>query len=162
MKSEGNLRENANGRFQRIMVGFIITLAVIVVGGLIYIYVRSPKTAELGSSMYFITADVYQKSEEVIELLENREYASIRENYCNKELAARMTDSALSDALNSLGDNWGCRTEIESKEGFEVEQNKAVYAMTRYKITYENVELDYTIMFDRNMKLAGLSIEPQK
>ena len=72
-----------------------------------------------------------------------------------------MTDEALTEAVDSLGDNWGSRTEIKSKEGFEVNQSGEIYAMTRYKLTYENIELDYTIMFDTDMKLAGFSMEPQ-
>lgn len=161
MNNQNNMNKNVKSTFNRLMVGFIITLAVFVVGGMIYIYIRSPKTSELGSSKYFTTADVYAKSEEVIELFENRDYAELRDNYCNEEMAAKMTDEALTEAVDSLGDNWGSRTEIKSKEGFEVNQSGEIYAMTRYKLTYENIELDYTIMFDTDMKLAGFSMEPQ-
>ena len=161
MNNQNNMNKNVKGTFNRLMVGFIITLAVFVVGGMIYIYIRSPKTSELGSSKYFTTADVYAKSEEVIELFENRDYAELRDNYCNEEMAVKMTDEALTEAVDSLGDNWGSRTEIKSKEGFEVNQSGEIYAMTRYKLTYENIELAYTIMFDTDMKLAGFSMEPQ-
>ena len=75
MNNQNNMNKNVKSTFNRLMVGFIITLAVFVVGGMIYIYIRSPKTSELGSSKYFTTADVYAKSEEVIELFENRDYA---------------------------------------------------------------------------------------
>ena len=45
----------------------------------------------------------------------------------------------------------------------EVRQAVADHLNRRYgqKLTYENIELDYTIMFDTDMKLAGFSMEPQ-
>ena len=163
MDNQDNVKYNTKSTFHRLMVGLIITLAVLVIGGFVYIYIRSPKTSELGDSKYYNTVQVYEKSEEVIGLLENRDYAAIRANYCNEEMAAQMTDEALTEATDSLGDNnWGSRTEIESKEGYEVKESGEVYAITQYNVTYENIKITYTIMFDIDMKLAGFSMEPQK
>lgn len=161
MKNQSEINNNVKSTFNRLMVGFIITLAVFVVGGMIYIYIRSPKTSELGSSRYFTTADVYEKSLEVIELLEERDYASLRADYCNEEMLVKMTEGALSEAVDRLGSDWGSRTEIKSKEGVEVSKSGLIYAMTQYELIYENIELNYTIIFDTDMKLAGLSIEPR-
>ncbi len=163
MDNQDNIKYNTKSTFHKLMVGLIITLAVLVIGGFVYIYIRSPKTSELGNSNYYNTVQVYEKSEEVIGLLENRDYATIREKYCNEEMATQMTDEALTEATDSLGDNnWGSRTEIESKEGYEVKESGEVYAITQYKVTYENIKITYTIMFDMDMKLAGLSMEPLK
>ncbi len=161
MVNQENSKAKMKGATQRILIAFIITLAVVVLAGMVYIYIRTPKTSQLSESQYFDEDKVYEKSEKVIELFEGREYDVIREKYCNEELAAKMTDEALSEAMAGLGDDWGARVEIESAQGYEAKQSGKYYAMTQYDVAYENTKLEYTIMFDIDMKLAGISIEPQ-
>ena len=145
----------------RLLLGFIISLSIVIVGALIYLYIRTPKTSKLSESKNFAAEKVYEESETIISLFESADYAAIRENYCNEDMAVKMTDEALETAVTSLGDDWGARVEIESKEGFEAKQSNKYYAMTQYKVTYENTKLTYTIMLDTDMKLAGFSVEPQ-
>ena len=161
MTKQENVNKNTKSLMQRILVGFIISLSIIIVGAFIYLYIRTPKTSQLSESKVFVTEKVYEESEKIIDLFEVADYASLRQNYCNEEMAAKMTDEALEAAVASLGDDWGARVEIESKEGFEARQSGKYYAMTQYKITYENTKLTYTIMLDTDMKLAGFSVEPQ-
>ena len=73
-----------------------------------------------------------------------------------------MTDDVIAKAFDSFGGDLGERVEISSKEGFEVKQSDVYYAMTVYKVKYENNELTYTMMFDTDMKLAGFGAEPKK
>lgn len=161
MTKQENVNRNTKSMMQRILAGFIISLSVVIVGGLIYLYIRTPKTSKLSESKNFAAEKVYEESEAVISLFEAADYTAIRENYCNEDMAAKMMDEALETAVASLGDDWGARVEIESKEGFEAKQSNKYYAMTQYKVTYENTKLTYTIMFDMDMKLAGFSVEPQ-
>lgn len=161
MNNQEKLNGRMKGTMQKILVIFIITLSVVVVAGLVYIYVRSPRTSELGDSKLFAAEKVYEEAEAVIGLFEHQDFEQLREQYCNAEMAEKMTDEALSKAFESLGD-LGERVEITNKEGFEARQSKVYYAMTRYKIKYENVELTYTLMFDTDMKLAGFGAEPEK
>ena len=131
MVNQENSKAKMKGATQRILIAFIITLAVVVLAGMVYIYIRTPKTSQLSESQYFDEDKVYEKSEKVIELFEGREYDVIREKYCNEELAAKMTDEALSEAMAGLGDNWGARVEIESAQGYEAKQSGKYYAMTQ-------------------------------
>lgn len=162
MNNQENLQNRTKGMMQKLLVGFIITLAVVVLAGFVYIYIRSPKTSELAESKLFSADKVYEESEAVIGLFEEADFAGMREQYCNDEIAQKMTDEAMEAAYDSFGGDWGSRVEISSKEGFEAKQSGKYYAMTQYKVKYENTELTYTLMFDTDMKLAGFSVEPKK
>lgn len=54
MDNQDNIKYNTKSTFHKLMVGLIITLAVLVIGGFVYIYIRSPKTSELGNSLSLI------------------------------------------------------------------------------------------------------------
>lgn len=159
MDRKDSARQNRNSLFNRIMVGFIIALGVFVVGGLIFISVRRPKTSELASSAYFSEAKVYETAQEVITLLENGNFSELRTDYCDSEMAQQMTDEALAEAKAYVAENWGAFVETKSRQGYEVKEAGKYYAMVQIKSTYENTEAVYTIMFDVNMKLVGLTME---
>ena len=57
---------------------------------------------------------------------------------------------------------WRLTNESSNDIYWEVKESGEVYAITQYKVTYENIKITYTIMFDMDMKLAGLSMEPLK
>lgn len=162
MVNQQKVNEKMKGTMHRILVIFIITFAVVIVGSFVFMYVRAPKTADLADSKLFVAEKVYEASEKVIELFENSQFDELREQYCNEELAGKMTDDVIAKAFDSFGGDLGARVEISSKEGFEVKQSDVYYAMTVYKVEYENNELTYTMMFDTDMKLAGFGAEPKK
>ena len=141
MTNQNKMDDKFKKTMQKILAAFIITLAVIVVGAFIYIYIRSPKTTNLADSTLFTEEEVYSKSEEIIGL---------------------MTDEVLKNGMDSFGGSLGERIELTSKEGVEAKQSDGYYAMTRYKIKYENIELTYTIILDTDMKLTGFAAEPVK
>ncbi len=161
MNSQNKMDDKFKSTMKKILVAFIITLAVIIVGAFVYIYIRSPKTTNLADSTLFTEEEVYSKSEEIIGLFENGEYEGLRA-LCNTEMVDRMTDEVLKNGMDSFGGSLGERIEITSKEGVEAKQSGGFYAMTRYKIKYENIELTYTIILDTDMKLAGFAAEPVK
>ena len=161
MTSQKKMDDKFKNTMQKILVAFIITLAVIIVGVFVYIYIRSPKTTSLAESALFTEEDVYSKSEEIIGLFENEEYSKLRE-LGNAEMVDRMTDEVLKTGMDSFGGSLGEHTEIVSKEGVEAKQKDGYYAMTRYKVKYESIELTYTIILDTDMKLAGFAVEPEK
>lgn len=161
MNSQNKMDDKFKSTMQKILVAFIITLAVIIVGAFVYIYIRSPKTTNLADSTLFTEEEVYSKSEEIIGLFENGEYEGLRA-LCNIEMVDRMTDDVLKNGMDSFGGSLGVRIEVTSKEGVEAKQSDGYYAMTRYKIKYENIELTYTIILDTDMKLAGFAAEPVK
>ena len=47
MTNQNKMDDKFKKTMQKILVAFIITLAVIIVGAFIYIYIRSPKTTNL-------------------------------------------------------------------------------------------------------------------
>lgn len=161
MTNQNKMDDKFKSTMQKILVAFIITLAVIIVGAFVYIYIRSPKTTNLADSTLFTEEEVYSKSEEIIGLFENGEYDGLRA-LCNTEMVGRMTDDVLKNGMDSFGGSLGERIEVTSKEGVEAKQSDGYYAMTRYKIKYENIELTYTIILDTDMKLAGFAAEPVK
>ena len=62
----------------------------------------------------------------------------------------------IEDARGQVGSDWG---EVQSFGNFymsEIRQNGQRYAAVQVAVTYENVNVIYTITFDENMKLAGL------
>ena len=111
MTKQENVNRNTKSMMQRILAGFIISLSVVIVGGLIYLYIRTPKTSKLSESKNFAAEKVYEESEAVISLFEAADYTAIRENYCNEDMAAKMTDEALETAVASLGDDRGARVD---------------------------------------------------
>ena len=50
MTKQENVNRNTKSMIQRILAGFIISLSVVIVGGLIYLYIRTPKTSQLSES----------------------------------------------------------------------------------------------------------------
>lgn len=152
-------KANMKAAMRRLMVGFIISLGVLVVGTIIYIYAKAPKTSALADSEFFNEEKVYAEAQAVVDLITGDDFAAVREKYCNAEMAAKMTDSALEEAKDSVSENWGAYVENVSSEGYEVRQKGDTYAMVRLKTSYENVTVTYTIMFDIDMKLAGLAVE---
>ena len=162
MINQESVNQRMKATMKRMLTVFIIVLAVAVIGSFVYIYVRSPKVSELSESKVFAAEVVYAESAEVIALYEQEDYTGLREGYCSKEMAGKMTDEALKASRDGLGDNWGERVEITGKEGYEAKQGETCYAMTQYNITYDNISLTYTLMFDTDMKLAGFSVEPQE
>ena len=110
MTNQNKMDDKFKKTMQKILVAFIITLAVIIVGAFIYIYIRSPKTTNLADSTLFTEEEVYSKSEEIIGLFESGDNDGLRA-LCNTEMAGRMTDEVLKNGMDgfggSLGDSYG-------------------------------------------------------
>ena len=60
MTNQNKMDDKFKKTMQKILVAFIITLAVIVVGAFIYIYIRSPKTTN-PSSVVRIHIPIHRK-----------------------------------------------------------------------------------------------------
>lgn len=97
MTNQNKMDDKFKKTMQKILVAFIITLAVIIVGAFIYIYIRSPKTTNLADSTLFTEEEVYSKSEEIIGLFESGDNDGLRA-LCNTEMVGRMTDEVLKTA----------------------------------------------------------------
>ena len=89
MTNQNKMDDKFKKTMQKILVAFIITLAVIIVGAFIYIYIRSPKTTNLADSTLFTEEEVYSKSEEIIGLFESGDNDGLRA-LCNTEMVGRI------------------------------------------------------------------------
>ena len=131
---------------------FILGIVIVLFG---LIYWMSPKTTEIGSSGVFEKDAVESRTKWVIEKLDNNDFETLEAESIG-EMKKALNPEVIEDARGQVGSDWG---EVQSFGNFymsEIRQNGQRYAAVQVAVTYENVNVIYTITFDENMKLAGL------
>lgn len=108
----------------------------------------------LDQSTNFVQSEVISRVENVIVLIENKKYEEIQKN-CTNEMkeAFNNTKNNKIEFLGELGE----QINISNEKYYESNETGETLAMADLTIEYEKTSVDYTIAFDKDLKLAGLS-----
>lgn len=70
-----------------------------------------------------------------------------------------LTPEVWGEAKVQFSEDWGALEKLGKMHFSEAEQDGEPMACGQVKATYENVKVTYTLVFDRDMQLAGLYIQ---
>ena len=108
------------------------------------------------STNVYASKEVEEKTKEVIELVSNNDYQTLRDEYAVEEMKEVLNEEYMLEAKNMINDNWGELKKIGTVYAAEVAQNNVNYTVVQVNATYENLSIAYTITFDDELKLAGV------
>ena len=123
----------------------VVFLALIAIG----IYRALPKSVAIEDSTYFDKQTVTEAVERAIILLDDEEYAT-------QQMQSVLNQTTIDQARAQVTSDWGERQSIGTTYATEVIQNGEHYAIAQVTVSYENVNVVYTLTYDADMKLAGL------
>lgn len=143
-------RKSRNGR--------IISIAVVLFLVCLGVYWIMPKSFEMGASGVFEQAEVEAKAEQVIELLNEDDFEGLKEVSTGK-MQGFISTGEIESVRAEISKDWGeCVSIGEEAYTTEVKQKGKLMAAIQKIVSYENINVVYTISFDKEMKLAGLHI----
>ena len=93
--------------------------------------------------------------ERAIILLDDEEYAKLQED-ATQQMQSVLNQTTIDQARAQVTSDWGERQSIGTTYATEVIQNGEHYAIAQVTVSYENVNVVYTLTYDADMKLAGL------
>ena len=106
-------------------------------------------------STYFDKQTVTEAVERAIILLDDEEYAKLQED-ATQQMQSVLNQATIDQARAQVTSDWGERQSFGTTYATEVIQNDEHYAIAQVTVSYENVNVVYTLTYDADMKLAGL------
>lgn len=113
-----------------------------------------PKTKPLSESEFFSETEVETALIESIDLLDANDYPALKER-ASSQMEAVFTEETLQEAKAAISENFGKRTLVGTIYKQEVRQMGKIYAVCQVTVSYENINVVYTISFDPDMKISG-------
>lgn len=154
-----SIPEEEKKKFKRIQnlkvllpVGIVL---ILIVAGIIWVL---PKTKSLEESEIFSQTEVESVLIETIDLLDADDYPALQERAVSN-MATVFNEETMNEVKSALSDDFGKRILVSNVYTQEVKQMGKIYAVCQVTVSYENVNVVYTISFDTDMKLAGLYIK---
>ncbi len=132
-------------------------IAVVIVGVWMFSWMQKQNSG-LENSNVFSAEVVEAEMKHVIELLNKEDYDALQE-ISDNTMKEFLTPEVWGDAKMQFSENWGLLEKLGTMYLSEAEQDGIPMAIGQVKATYENVKVTYTIVFDKEMQLAGLYIK---
>lgn len=117
-----------------------------------------PKVRDIEKSKVFDAAQVRSLTEEVIELFSAEEYEALEAQAC-EELKKALEQTDFSTIRDYISPDWGELRIIGNIYAVEIHERNRVCATAQVNVSYENVNVTYTISFNRQMELYGFYIK---
>lgn len=114
-----------------------------------------PKNAKMGSSGDFEQTAVEEKTKEVIDLLNQDDFEGLKAQSTEKMQKA-IAGNAIVTVREEIGGDWGEFVSMGKIYSAEMRQREKHLAVTQTAVTYENLKVNYTISFDKELRIAGL------
>lgn len=149
--SSEDIRKYKKERLIKILLIIAACIAILCVA----VYCIMPKAKPLEKSDVFDKATVEQQISQVIELLNEEDYAMLR-NLSTDKVKPSMTSDVIESAKKNICEDWGEFLNIGTIYASEIKQSGNYYAVGQVSVSYENVSVTYTITFDKDMRIAGL------
>lgn len=149
--SPKELAERKRKRGFRI-AGIIVGILILLGAGIFWML---PKSYELEKSGIFQEAVVTERTEQVIALLDQGDYASL-EGYADETMKEIFQGDTIEAGKAALGGELGENQGYTSYYVAELRQMGKRYAIIQISVQYENRSVVYTISYDKDMKLVGL------
>ncbi len=130
-----------------------VVIAVILLIGIAYMLL--PRGIAMEDSKYFTQEQVESALKQTIEYLDEEDYDSLRANAID-QMQTYLNKETMEQLKAQLSDNWGERLQYGPVYAWEMVQGNTHYATAQVNVSYENINVTYTISFDVDMRLAGL------
>lgn len=128
---------------------------ILIVSGIVWML---PKTKTLEESEIFSRTEVEAALIETIDLLDAADYPALQERGTSN-MSAVFNEETMKEVKSAFSDDFGKRILVSNIYAQEVKQMGKIYAVCQVTVSYENVNVVYTISFDTDMKVAGLYIK---
>lgn len=138
---------------KRIKIVLLVLLILAIIAAIVF-WMLPKGTMEIKN---FDEAAVKERVELVIDLVDAGDYEKLGE-YSTKAMKEESVQTAIEQAKNAIGSNWGSRVSFGNMYQAEVSQMGVTYIAIQMNVAYENISVTYTITLDKDLKLAGLYI----
>ncbi len=151
-----NLPEQEQKKFRRTRMTCILSAALLLLVCLALVaWWLSPKYAEIGSDGRFQEQEITARLSEVVQMLNENDYASLREQ-CIPVMERVLTEETFKPIKEQISKDWGAFQSLGKPYMAEMTQQGKVFAVVQVSAIYENISVTFTITFDSDMRLAGL------
>ena len=116
-----------------------------------------PKERNIEDSKVFDAAQVQSRAEEVIALFSAEEYETL-EGYASEELREALARTSFSVIRGYIGEDWGELQSMGRIYMVEIRERNKAYAAVQVNVSYENVNVTFTLSFNRQMELYGFYV----
>lgn len=114
-----------------------------------------PKTKLLSDSRIFSEEPVQERAELILELFDQGDYAALQD-YQTEQMQELMVEETMEQIKTMyIGSDWGEMRNIGNVYSLELSQMGKKYAVVQMTVSYENVNVTYTMTFDEDLKLSG-------
>lgn len=131
----------------------VIILVLLLLGR--YVWWVIPKPEELTDNGKYSQEKVAAEVEKVIEMLNQDDYAALRE-MADDRMQSALNQETIGTAKDSICADWGQMQSIGYVYTGGIRQKGDLLIATQTNVAYENISVVYTISFDEDMRLSGL------
>ncbi len=131
----------------------IIVLALLL---LFLVYWFLPKSYPIGTSGAFDEKTVEQEVQKIIQLLDARDYPALRAASIPIMQKVLENEQQIEDVKENLSRDWGSFRSFGTMYMAEIKQRGQLIAYCEVTASYENTNVTYTLLFDKELRLAGL------
>lgn len=149
--TEADKKKAANGRRVKKLFAAVVTVAAIAA----VIYWAVPKQKELKEGGLFSPGEIKAKTETVIKLIEEEDYEALKE-MSDISMYQYLSAEKVLPAKRNVSDEWGAFVSYGNIYLFELTQMGRKYAIAEMTVSYENVGVTFTVIFDKREKLIGM------
>lgn len=135
------------------MITTVIVLALLLLGR--YVWWVIPKPEELTDNGKYSQEKVAAEVEKVIEMLNQDDYAALRE-MADDRMQSALNQETIGTVKDSICADWGQMQSIGYVYTGGIRQKGDLLIATQTNVAYENISVVYTISFDEDMRLSGL------
>ena len=136
----------------------IIIVAVILVAASVATYWMQPQNKALAESEVFSEEEVKAQAEKIIGLLNAEDFDTLQ-SLVVPDMQEIMNKERMDEGKARISEDWGDFVSIETMQDAEIIQRGAHIAAVYVTAEYENIEVQYTLAFNEDMKLASFGIQ---
>lgn len=156
--TEDEKKAYKKGKIIKITVSVTLVIFIVLLSLIFYIMWLFPQTSEMGSSGIFSQEIVEEKAKDVILLLDQNDFDSLKTASIEK-IRPLLVPETFEQIKKSIGNDWGQLETFGKIYTCELKQQGQTFAMAQASVSYENVNVTYTITFDKDMKVAGIYLK---
>lgn len=134
-------------------------LSVFLVVFFIGFYWVMPKSIPIEKSKNFKEEEIIKQAENIIDLVESGNYEKLQE-IADQKIKKVLKAEIIAQVKSDLGLSVDSKVKSFGNHYIaEVKQMGKSYGVIQLNASYENTSITYTILFDKDMKLAGLYLK---
>lgn len=118
-----------------------------------------PKSYPIGTSGVFDEKAVAQEVQKIIQLLDAHDYPALRAASIPIMQKMLENEQQIENAKENLSSNWGSFRSFGTMYMAEIKQRGQLMAYCEVVASYENTNVTYTLLFDKELRLAGIYIK---